>query len=304
MMQELESHLEPLKLGGLISSWHDGCIAPGEEWEPKIKENLKNARIIILLISIDFIRSGYCYNVELKQAMERHKTGDACVIPVILRSCIWKQVPVSDMFLGDLQALPQDAKPISKWNDRDDAFTNIAEGIFFKIQQLRIERKEPGKQNYSEVEVDKKQQIDNQQTRIEPERVDKLNREKVIKSTRESRSRKSNSSLRKSSGIITATDDNFNKNVLESDILVLVEFWAPWNGSGRMLAPIIAEIAEEYEGIIKVAKVNTDENPQVASQWRIRSIPALMIFKDSHRVDMLVGVPAKTTISNTIEKYL
>ena len=137
-MQELENHLAPLKLSGLISSWHDGCIAPGEEWEPQIKAKLEEAQIILLLISIDFINSSHCYDVELTKAIERHKAGDTCVIPVILRYCMWQQIPVGDnMRLGKLQALPKDAKPISKWSDRDEAFTSIAEGLFEKIQQLQ-----------------------------------------------------------------------------------------------------------------------------------------------------------------------
>ena len=137
LMQDLVGHLEPLRRGQLIHSWHDGCISPGEEWEPQIKENLEKAHIILLLVSVDFINSDYCYTVELSRAIARHKAGDACVIPVILRSCLWKQVPVGDMRLGDLQALPKDAKPIRQWADLDAAYTSIAEGLYDKIQQLR-----------------------------------------------------------------------------------------------------------------------------------------------------------------------
>ena len=137
LMRELENHLEPLKLSRLVDSWHDGCIAPGEEWEPQIKQNLESADIILLLISVDFIRSGYCYDIELQKAIERHQAGSACVIPIILRSCLWQQVPVSGMCLGDLQALPHNAKPISQWLDRDDAFTNIAQGLYETLQKLR-----------------------------------------------------------------------------------------------------------------------------------------------------------------------
>ncbi|MBE9139406.1 GUN4 domain-containing protein [Nodosilinea sp. LEGE 07088] len=140
LMQDLVGHLEPLRRSQLIHSWHDGCIGPGEEWEPQIKENLEKAQIILLLVSVDFINSDYCYTVELSRAIARHKAGTACVIPVILRSCLWKHVPVGDMHLGDLQALPKDAKPIREWAYLDAAYTSIAEGLYDKIQQLRQEQ--------------------------------------------------------------------------------------------------------------------------------------------------------------------
>ena len=105
-----------------------------------------------------------------------------------------------------------------------------------------------------------------------------------------------------SSSAAPVTDASFPEQVLESSVPVLVDFWAPWCGPCRMVAPVVDEIAEQYEGQIKV--VNTDENPQVASQYGIRSIPTLMIFKGGERVDMVVGAVPKTTLATTIEKYL
>lgn len=100
------------------------------------------------------------------------------------------------------------------------------------------------------------------------------------------------------------TDGTFKQEVLESDVPVLVDFWAPWCGPCRMVAPVVDEIAEQYVGQIKVVKVNTDENPSVASQYGIRSIPTLMIFKGGQRVDMVVGAVPKTTLATTLEKHL
>ena len=100
------------------------------------------------------------------------------------------------------------------------------------------------------------------------------------------------------------TDSSFTEQVLESEVPVLVDFWAPWCGPCRMVAPVVEEIAEQYEGQVKAVKLNTDENPQVASQYGIRSIPTLMIFKGGQRVDMVVGAVPKTTLANTLEKYL
>jgi thioredoxin 1 len=100
------------------------------------------------------------------------------------------------------------------------------------------------------------------------------------------------------------TDSSFKQEVLDSDVPVLVDFWAPWCGPCRMVAPVVDEISEQYKGQIKVVKVNTDENPQVASQYGIRSIPTLMIFKDGQKVDMVVGAVPKSTLATTLEKYL
>ena len=79
------------------------------------------------------------------------------------------------------------------------------------------------------------------------------------------------------------SDASFEQDVLKSDVPVLVDFWAPWCGPCRMVAPIVDEIAKEFEGNIKVFKLNTDENPNVASQYGIRSIPTLMVFKAARR---------------------
>ncbi|MEL6399470.1 MAG: thioredoxin [Cyanobacteria bacterium J06607_6] len=103
---------------------------------------------------------------------------------------------------------------------------------------------------------------------------------------------------------VQVTDSSFKQDVLESALPVLVDFWAPWCGPCRMVAPVVDEISEQYDGQVKVVKLNTDENPSVASQYGIRSIPTLMIFKDGQRVDMVVGAVPKTTLANTLEKYL
>jgi thioredoxin 1 len=100
------------------------------------------------------------------------------------------------------------------------------------------------------------------------------------------------------------TDASFKDEVLDSELPVLVDFWAPWCGPCRMVAPVVDEISDQYAGQVKVVKINTDENPSVASTYGIRSIPTLMIFKGGQRVDMVVGAVPKTTLATTLEKYL
>lgn len=106
------------------------------------------------------------------------------------------------------------------------------------------------------------------------------------------------------SAALEVKDDTFEQEVIQSDVPVLVDFWAPWCGPCRMVAPVVEEIANQYAGKLKVVKVNTDENPGVAGKYGIRSIPTLMIFKEGQKVDMVVGAVPKTTLSSTLEKYL
>jgi TIR domain len=124
LRNELEVHLSSLKRHGVISTWHDRRITVGTELGSAIDGNLSAADVILLLVSPDFINSDYCYEKEMDRAMERHKSGAARVIPVILRPCDWHSLP-----FGKLLATPTDGKPVTKWADRDEAFLNVVQAI-------------------------------------------------------------------------------------------------------------------------------------------------------------------------------
>ena len=126
LKDELEKHLSILKRQKLILTWFDRKIGAGEEWMGQIDEHLDSSQIILLLISADFLASDYCYDIEMTHAMERHESGEARVIPIILRPVDWKDAP-----FGKLQALPTNAEPVvsKKWGSTDEAFVDITKGL-------------------------------------------------------------------------------------------------------------------------------------------------------------------------------
>ncbi len=103
---------------------------------------------------------------------------------------------------------------------------------------------------------------------------------------------------------IVLNDQNFENEVLNSQTPVLVDFWAEWCGPCRALAPVIEEIAEDYDGKIKVGKLNVDENPGAPSAYEIRSIPTLIVFKDGAIVDRVVGALPKNQITDLVDTAL
>src|SRR2546421_7456585 len=124
LLNKLKAHLKPLQHQGLIDVWYDRDISAGTEWKREISQHLNEANIILLLVSPDFIKSDYCYSVEMRRAIERHKQREASVIPIILRWVSWMGTP-----LGTLQAFPKDGKPIKSWQDEDEAFYDVIKGI-------------------------------------------------------------------------------------------------------------------------------------------------------------------------------
>ncbi|MBA3242772.1 MAG: TIR domain-containing protein [Acidobacteria bacterium] len=132
LREKLDNHLTLLQRQGLIKEWNDRDIEAGADWEIEINAHLNSARIILLLVSDDFIASDYCYGIEMKRALERDERGEARVIPIILRPVDWESSP-----FGKLQALPKGGKPVVEWRPRDSAFKNIAQGIRKVIKEFK-----------------------------------------------------------------------------------------------------------------------------------------------------------------------
>ncbi|MEK6652053.1 MAG: thioredoxin [Nitrospirota bacterium] len=105
-------------------------------------------------------------------------------------------------------------------------------------------------------------------------------------------------------GIIEVTTSTWDKEVLQDKGLVMIDFWAVWCGPCRMIAPTVEELAKEYAGKIKVAKLNTDENPDIASKYKIMGIPTIMFFKGGQRVDQVVGAVPKNQLKSKIDSLL
>ncbi len=135
LRDELAAHLAILKRGGQIRTWHNREIAAGDDWAGVIDDHLEAADVILLLVSPAFVASDYSWNVEIERAMERHETGKARVIPIILRPVDWHDAP-----FGKLQALPRDAKAVTSWLDRDAAYLDIARGLRAVIKEEQRRR--------------------------------------------------------------------------------------------------------------------------------------------------------------------
>ena len=131
LMNEVRRQLVIFERKGRILKWHDRMIPAGSDWRAEIDWRLEHSKIVLLFVSPHFLDSRYCYEVEVRRALERHEAGEARVIPIILRPCSWQEAP-----FAKLQALPTDGKPISQFQDRDQATLEVARGIIAVADEL------------------------------------------------------------------------------------------------------------------------------------------------------------------------
>ena len=136
---ELDKHLALLRREGSIEPWSDHRILPGSEFDKRISQALEDAEIILLLVSADFLASDYCFGIEMRRALERHSSGEAVVVPVILRACDWQHSPFANH-----NALPSGGREIAKWASPDDAFLNIVQGLRKLLAARRAHGDESG----------------------------------------------------------------------------------------------------------------------------------------------------------------
>lgn len=135
---QLVEHLDGLEQQGVIASWHDGELVAGQQWNDEIVRNLGESRVVLLLISPSFIRSGYISKVELAQAGERYERGEVSVIPVLVRNVHgWESKPLGNRTLGSFQALPKNFKFVVDWANRDAAFAEVAAEVEKAVQDLK-----------------------------------------------------------------------------------------------------------------------------------------------------------------------
>jgi CheY-like chemotaxis protein len=143
LRDELQDHLAILERRGVIRSWHDRAIVPGHDWSREIDSHLRQADLVLLLISKDFIASDYIMGVELGLAMQRQQQGRTTIVPILLRPVDLQPEDAQDMPFVDLlkpQGLPRDLKPVTTWPNRDEAWTSVASGLRATVNGIRARR--------------------------------------------------------------------------------------------------------------------------------------------------------------------
>jgi hypothetical protein len=155
----LEKQLGVLKRMGVITTWHDRKIGPGDLWEERINEHLESAQVILLMVSTDFVASDYCWEKEMVKALQLHELQKAVVVPIVLREVAF----IEKTPFGKLQMLPQDAKPIVEWEREEEAWAQVAKALGKVCADLqergeRVEDEAEARRIYEQIAADAKAQ--------------------------------------------------------------------------------------------------------------------------------------------------
>jgi len=177
LCNELQNHLSPLKQENLIEYWQDKELLPGENWDEEIKKNLRQADIVVFLLSADFLASPYIYNNEIKIAYEKHQKGEVTLVPVMLRKC-----HIDKTIFKNIQGLPTPFEPItsSKWPSRDEYFYEIVVGLERFIDSVKEKRERIEKYKNERINREK-ERIEREKAIKEKERIEQGRKEKELK---------------------------------------------------------------------------------------------------------------------------
>jgi hypothetical protein len=176
---QLLRHLRPLVSSGYLSVWHDGDIMPGEDWEKKIKTNLKTSQLVLVLVSVNCLNSDFIEGDELETAVSQLRDGHTRIVPIIISPCGWR---FHKLFVG-LQGLPEDMKPVSDWPNADRAWTNVIESLASIVDETRAEQAETTKK---QLESEEKKRLAEENAAQEAKlKADQAERERITLEQRE-----------------------------------------------------------------------------------------------------------------------
>lgn len=137
-LERLKTHSAMLVREGGVILWHDRDISAGASLDREIAAQLSSCELFLPLVSPDFLSSGYCYNREMRNAIARHRKGELCIVPIVLEPCDWKSSP-----LGRFKALPRDGRPISKWDNENEAWLEVVTELRKIIKARRVVMRRP-----------------------------------------------------------------------------------------------------------------------------------------------------------------
>lgn len=290
---ELKAQLRPMEIAQQLRVWSDSELIAGEHWEPAIKDKLKNADIILLLVSSDYFASDYIHKVELREAIERHKQGEARVVPIIIRPCHWKPDPV----VSSLQVLPTNGVPVDDprhWHTRENAWVDVVQGVSLTLEQMLKERATKEKQAQAEIEQRRRQE----QERAKAEAKQRALEEKHRRETEEKEARREAEQRRREARLGNAFPPRRTLMLLAGVLLAIVLGYALWPPTTPVAGPVSPEqnngtadadwVATQKAGAIPAYRQFLEKYP--SGPYRAEAENRLQALEknfDAHRTDAI-----------------